>query len=88
MGNKIKPSVGVKPPSQIEKLRQRLKGRNHEELFDDIAVLPPGMWDNQQSDALEGWFAVTTDEGIIAYFGDETDAYRFRWDLINLVLNG
>ena len=33
------------------------------------------------------WYAVCNDNGIIAYFGKEVDAYRFRLDYINRILN-
>ena len=36
---------------------------------------------------LDGWFAVVNEEGICAYFGNETDALRFRLDYINRKLN-
>lgn len=38
---------------------------------------------------LEGWSAVSTadDGGIIAYFRDEADAFRFRLDYINGKMN-
>lgn len=37
---------------------------------------------------LEGWYGVSNDKGIIAYFGDESDALRFRLGEINRELNG
>lgn len=39
-------------------------------------------------DPVVGWFSVaTSDDGIIAYFYKESDALRFRLDLINRWLN-
>lgn len=39
-------------------------------------------------DPVVGWFSVaTSDDGIIAYFHKESDALRFRLDLINRWLN-
>lgn len=35
-----------------------------------------------------GWWAVSDDEGIIAYFAEEAAAYRFRLSEINRELNG
>lgn len=55
------------------------------ELLDAIAVMAPGMWANEEGPA--GWYAVCNEEGIIAYFEDETDAFRFRLDYINRRLN-
>ncbi len=70
----------------IAKLRARLSGRDLESLLEEIAVIPPGQLDNPP-EGLEEWYAVTTDWGIIAYFAEEADAFRFRLDLINLILN-
>ena len=38
---------------------------------------------------LQGWYSVSTDDdgGIVAYFRDEEDAYRFRFDYINGQMN-
>jgi hypothetical protein len=58
-----------------------------EQWLEDVDVLPPGMWDNTEGPV--GWHAVMTesDGGIIAYFSNEVDAYRFRLDYINRKLN-
>ncbi len=37
---------------------------------------------------LPGWFAVSNHDGVIAYFGNESDAFRFRLSEINRELNG
>lgn len=34
-----------------------------------------------------GWYGVCDEEGVIAYFQREVDAFRFRLDLINRRLN-
>ena len=49
-------------------------------------VLDPGMWENGQGP--EGWWAVSDDTGIVAYFGNETDAFRYRLAMVNRDLNG
>ena len=36
---------------------------------------------------LTGWYPVSNEDGIIAYFGREEDALRFRLDYINQLLN-
>ena len=36
---------------------------------------------------LTDWYGVANEEGIIAYFGRESDAFRFRLDYINQLLN-
>ena len=50
--------------------------------------MEPGLWENESSPHLKDWFAVSNNEGIIAYFGREDDAYMFRLDYINRILNG
>ena len=58
-----------------------------DELLEDISVLEPGLWENEASEILSDWYAVANDKGIIAYFGSESDAFRFRLDYINGLLN-
>ena len=36
---------------------------------------------------LTDWYGVSNESGIIAYFGNETDALRFRLDYINSIMN-
>lgn len=58
------------------------------DLFDwleEVSVLSPGVWENNEGP--KDWWAVANDDGIIAYFGNETDALRFRLDYINRQLN-
>lgn len=62
-----------------------MEKKNIEDLLEDISVLDE--WENETSEILKGWYAVTNEKGIIAYFGDETDAYMFRLDYINKILN-
>lgn len=62
-----------------------MKKKNIEDLLEDISVLDE--WENETSEILKGWYAVANEKGIIAYFGDETDAYMFRLDYINKILN-
>lgn len=55
----------------------------------DVQVHGPGMWENEASSLLNGWFAVSTgNEAIIAYFFDEGDACSFRLRLIDRWFNG
>jgi hypothetical protein len=55
-----------------------------DDLFEIIAVDAPGLWDNEHGP--KGWWAVShADVGIVAYFMDETDAFRFRLDWINRI---
>ena len=55
------------------------------ELLDKVSVDAPDMWENEEGP--KGWYAVTNDDGVLAYFAKETDAFRFRLDLINRQLN-
>lgn len=56
-----------------------------DELLETWSVYPPGSWENETGPA--EWYAVANNNGIVAYFGKETDAYRFRLDAINRALN-
>ncbi len=55
------------------------------ELLDEVSVASPDMWENDEGPT--GWYAVITDDGVVAYFAKEADAFRFRLDLINRHLN-
>lgn len=55
-------------------------------LLESVFVLDPGVWANDIGP--KDWYAVgTDDDGVIAYFFRESDAYRFRLDYINRKLN-
>jgi len=56
-----------------------------DELLERVSVFPPDGWENDEGP--KGWWAVGNDQGIIAYFGQESDAFRFRLDYINGLLN-
>lgn len=56
-----------------------------ESLLEVWSVHAPTQWENDEGP--EGWWAVSNNDGIIAYFGDETTAFRFRLAEINRVLN-
>lgn len=60
--------------------------KNLEELLEEWAVHFPGAWENE--DGPKDWYAVSNDDGIIAYFAEEKDAFRFRLEKINQILNG
>lgn len=61
------------------------KSLSLDELLDEISVLSPGQWDNE--DGPKDWYAVCTEKGIVAYFGKEIHALNFRLQLINQKLN-
>ena len=56
------------------------------ELLETWSVLEPGQWENEEGP--DGWYAVCNDDGIVAYFGVEEAAFRFRLAEINRELNG
>jgi hypothetical protein len=57
-----------------------------EALLETWQVFAPDMWVNATGP--DGWWAVTNDDGIVAYFGTEAAACRFRLVEINRALNG
>jgi hypothetical protein len=58
-----------------------------DEALECWEVHEPGMWENDAGP--KGWYAVShEDRGIVAYFADESDAFRFRLAEINRQLNG
>lgn len=61
------------------------------EKLEQWFVMVPGQWENGLSNTIElrDWWAVGNDgDGIIAYFGSEEAAFRFRLAEINRELNG
>lgn len=58
-----------------------------EDLLDTWTVLYPESREGLNKNWPPGWYAVTNDDGIVAYFAREADALRFRLDQINLTLN-
>jgi hypothetical protein len=51
------------------------------ELMDEWQVHGPGEWENDQGP--KNWFAVSSNNGIVAYFGEEEDACRFKGTEVN-----
>lgn len=74
-------------PTYLERARKRLKGKDIQELLDEISVLSPGMHDGPDR-YLSDWYAVADDEGVVAYFRDEDAALGHRLSIINGILNG
>lgn len=57
-----------------------------DEWLEAVQVHAPGMWENDQGP--QDWWAVSDEDfGIVAYFGCEPDAFRYRLDYINRQLN-
>lgn len=68
---------------------QSLKGKTLDELLEDVQIqeIDEEVAEMNNTIGIIGWFGVVNDEGIIAYFGRENDALRFRLDYINQILN-
>ena len=71
---------------RIERSRKHFKGADLNMLLEEITV--------QEIDGselgtpcIDGWFGVVNEEGIFAYFGDENEAFKYRLDYINRILN-
>ena len=62
-----------------------MTARTLTEMLDDVSVMSPGQWENDIGP--KDWYAVVNDDGIIAYFAEETLALGFRLWYINSVLN-
>jgi len=80
--------------SNIETTKQTLEGFDLDELCDEISVMScDDMADDFQNNLtnvnilLKGWYAVVSDLGIIAYFAEEKEAFRYRLEYINRILN-
>ena len=58
------------------------KKKSLDELLDDIQI-----FEDPDDDILPDWYRVVNTDGIIAYFGHEKDACRFRLDYINNLMN-
>lgn len=71
----------------IKKAKQRFQSYSLDMLLEAINVMDE--WDNDISDVMikDGWYAVCDDTGIIAYFSDQTEAFHFRLDYINRIMN-
>lgn len=58
-----------------------------EEALAKLNVLEVNEFDNAPG-PFTGWLAVENETGIIAYFANEQDAFRFRLAEVNRLLNG
>lgn len=68
---------------------KKLKGRSLDELLEDIQIqeIDAEVAEINNTEGIIGWYGVCNHRGIIAYFGEESDAFRFRLDYINQILN-
>lgn len=67
-------------------IEENTNTKDLEELLEEWSVMQPGQWENKTGP--KDWFAVSNDDGIVAYFGKEGDAFGFRMYRINQILNG
>jgi hypothetical protein len=59
-----------------------------EELLEDWSVSDcEEVFGGKVPEHLKGWFAVNNRDGVVAYFGNRDDAYYYRLNKINLILN-
>lgn len=58
-----------------------------DELLEEWTVYGPGLRENDATPSLPLWYAVANDDGIVAYFRNETSAFRWRLAMINRKLN-
>lgn len=73
----------------LEILLQEISVLSVDDMVDDFK----GGTENDQkmyqlNTLLSGWYAVANEEGIIAYFGTQEEAFSYRLNYINRVLNG
>lgn len=71
----------------IDETKMRMGEASLDTLLQEISVLPPGMWENENTEKLGDWYAVSNDDGIIAYFPSQEEAFHYRLDYINRILN-
>jgi hypothetical protein len=71
--------------SNVKKQKKNMESKDLDDLLEDWTVLGPTQWKNNEGP--NGWWAVTDDAGIVAYFQYESDAFRFRLSEINRILN-
>lgn len=75
--------------SRIEQARRDLAGKNLDELLEEITVqlIDGTEVEDPIHKALDGWYGVSNQEGLIAFFGTESEAFGYRLDFINRILN-
>ena len=61
---------------------------NLDRLLEEISVIPCQDQDPEyQIKGIENWWAVATTEGIVSYHCEESEALRYRLNIINRILN-
>jgi len=62
------------------------RAKTLDEMLDVWSVHDPGRYEG--GECPKGWYPVSNNDGIVAYFAKEEDAFRFRLAEINRELNG
>lgn len=70
---------------QMDAIPASAPGPTLDDLLETWSVLEAGVWENDTGPP--DWWAVANDDGIVAYFASERDAYRWRFDMINRAMN-
>jgi hypothetical protein len=55
--------------------------------LEKISVFEPYEHGQDTPQSIDDWWAVADDDGIIAYFNSESEAFRYRLNLVNRKLN-
>ena len=72
---------------KLDEVIEEDRPKTLDDLLQVWTVDAPGMWENDSGP--KEWYAVSNDdEGIVAYFEHEKDAFGFRLYKINQALNG
>lgn len=58
-----------------------------DELLDAISVVELDRCNHQPAGLIGDWYCVLDEDGVVAWFAECRDAYRYRLDLINRRLN-
>lgn len=76
--------------TRIEKTVHYCKDNNLFTIDDLLELIQVEEIDNEMPtyNSMNGWYGVSNEEGIIAYFGTQEEAFSYRLNYINRVLNG
>jgi hypothetical protein len=72
---------------QEAEIKQKAANNSLEALLESVSVMAPGCYPIAAQSIGVWWAVCTDDDGIIAYFLNEEDAFRFRLSYINALLN-
>lgn len=83
--HKPKPPMELLKSDGVEVSDENQYSDDLDSLLEEITVFEPGTWENEYGP--KDWYAVGGLDGIVAYFMNEVDAFRYRLDWINRILN-